>query len=113
MGLFGVNIPTDPHPAPLCAPPTQVSAAANELRKRYNGQVGIVDDGSEHPHRLSMSMKSDVSERVTHKWSEELNKQGVKVRKRGVGGGGGARDRQQLVLLTVVAAVMAATWHPV
>lgn len=63
-------------PYPFCS---QVSSLATELRHRYNGQVAVVDDGTEHPHRLSLTMKSDVSDRVTQKWSDGLKEKGVKV----------------------------------
>jgi hypothetical protein len=56
-----------------------VSQLATELRNRYNGQVSVVDDGTEHPHRLSLTMRSDVSDRITQKWSEGLKQSGVKV----------------------------------
>jgi len=58
---------------------SQVSSLATELRHRYNGQVAVVDDGTEHPHRLSLTMKSDISDRVTQKWSDALKEKGVKV----------------------------------
>jgi hypothetical protein len=61
-----------------CAP-LQVSRFANELRNRYNGQVSVVDDGTEHPHRLSLTMKSDIYQRATEKWSEGLTQANVKV----------------------------------
>lgn len=56
-----------------------MSQLATELRNRYNGQVSVVDDGTEHPHRLSLTMRSDVSDRITQKWSEGLKESGVKV----------------------------------
>jgi hypothetical protein len=56
-----------------------VSQLANELRNKYNGQVSVVDDGTEHPHRLSLTMRSDVADRITQKWSEGLKASGVKV----------------------------------
>ena len=76
LALWRYGVP--PPPAGLSL---QVSSMATELRHRYNGQVAVVDDGTEHPHRLSLTMRPDIADRVTNKWSEGLQQSGVKVRR--------------------------------
>jgi hypothetical protein len=59
----------------------QVRSLARQLMKRYHGAASCTDDGSEHPHRVSLQIRSDVLDDFVHRWSSGLVEAGVQVRR--------------------------------
>ena len=57
----------------------QVTKIAYDLMGRYHGNVSCIDDGSEHPHRMSLQIRSDVLQDFIGKWSGRLTAAGVQV----------------------------------
>ncbi|WIA22497.1 hypothetical protein OEZ86_009494 [Tetradesmus obliquus] len=55
----------------------EVQNLAQALMRRFNGNASCVDDGSEHPHRVSLSIRSDVLHDFLKQWGEGLNRAGV------------------------------------
>jgi hypothetical protein len=63
--------------------------------QRFNGNASCVDDGSEHPHRVSLSIRSDVLHDFLKQWGEGLNRAGVQVRGWGEGGRPGRQHAKE------------------
>lgn len=57
-----------------------MTRVATSLMKRYHDAVKCIDDGSEHPHRMSLQIRSDVLQDFIKKWSSGLTAAGVQVR---------------------------------
>eukprot|EP00878_Enallax_costatus_P027127 GHUV01029177.1.p1 GENE.GHUV01029177.1~~GHUV01029177.1.p1 ORF type:complete len:269 (+),score=87.22 GHUV01029177.1:281-1087(+) len=55
----------------------EVTKIAYDLMGRYHGNVSCIDDGSEHPHRMSLQIRSDVLQDFIGKWSSRLTAAGV------------------------------------
>ncbi|KAF6261527.1 sucrose-6F-phosphate phosphohydrolase-domain-containing protein [Scenedesmus sp. NREL 46B-D3] len=55
----------------------EVQNLSQQLMRRFNGNASCVDDGSEHPHRVSLSIRSDVLDEFLRHWGEGLDRAGV------------------------------------
>lgn len=72
-------VPPLPAACCLCCCPAQVRRLAQQLMQRFNGAASCVDDGTEHPHRVSLSIRSDVLDDFLRRWGSGLAQAGVKV----------------------------------
>jgi uncharacterized protein Usg len=46
---------------------------------RYPDRTNVIDDGSEHPHRMSLQVRGDVLHEFVDRWSHKLSEAGVQV----------------------------------
>lgn len=57
----------------------QVLAVAEGLRRSHGDRLVINDGGTEHPHRVSMTIPADLHGHVVGAWSSALAAAGIKV----------------------------------
>ncbi|KAF8063648.1 SPP1 [Scenedesmus sp. PABB004] len=54
-----------------------VQAVASKLMQRFQDRASMIDDGSEHPHRVSLQIRSDVLGEFMDRWAAGLAEAGV------------------------------------
>eukprot|EP00879_Flechtneria_rotunda_P013041 GHRR01013620.1.p1 GENE.GHRR01013620.1~~GHRR01013620.1.p1 ORF type:complete len:568 (+),score=192.54 GHRR01013620.1:869-2572(+) len=55
----------------------EVRQQAKKLLNRFNGAASVIDDGSEHPHRMSLQIQQHVLNDLVSQWSQGLMEAGV------------------------------------